>query len=120
MNTGFNLFKGISKVSYSIVPSIYEAIKSDSNQKQLMGFSLWSHLSDQDFIDTLAEKMTKDGENPQNWAFIFGNEERGLPLKLQSEIPTFRLGEPTSEPLRSSQAAAYALGIFKAQNSMSE
>ena len=44
--------------------------------------------------------------------FISGNEQTGLPLFVHHQIPIFHIGGYSSEPLRASQAASYALGTL--------
>ncbi len=100
-------FKGISKVSYKIVPALSQILE-ENEKKHFFGFSLWgSHP-----ISKLPEIVKFHMEELGNLFFIFGNEEKGLPLEVRKEIPMFHIGNKASEPLRASQAAAYALGIL--------
>ncbi|NHJ02428.1 MAG: hypothetical protein EAX86_09860 [Candidatus Heimdallarchaeota archaeon] len=104
-------FKGISKVNYRIIPSIEDHIEKEL--ENCFGFSLWGNKTTEELEKDyfLRKKALKTN---QNLYFIFGNEETGLPLSIREKIPIFRIGNKSSEPLRASQAAAFALGtIFK-------
>ncbi len=60
------------------------------------------------------------GDKGEKWlsksgaqALVFGNEERGLKLSTQRQCKAVvHLGPRSSEPMRASQAAAYALGVL--------
>lgn len=104
--TSKTLFKGISKIEYEIIPSLRKLLDQETNNNYL-GFSLWASQNERDFLKNL-----KGNRTSSKWSFIFGNEDRGLPLEAQKRIQIYRLGTTGSEPLRSSQAAAYALGLL--------
>ncbi|MHA1976889.1 MAG: TrmH family RNA methyltransferase [Candidatus Hodarchaeales archaeon] len=100
-------FKGISKVTFEIVASL-NSLLQENEENSFYGFSLWgSHP-----ISELPEMTASHGENTEKIFFVFGNEENGLPLEVRKLIPMFHIGDKASEPLRASQAAAYALGIL--------
>ena len=100
-------FKGISKVKYQIAPSL-NSILQDNDENFFYGFSLWGAHP----INKLPEMTKSHRDKNERFFFVFGNEENGLPLEVRKVIPIFNIGENASEPLRASQAAAYALGIL--------
>lgn len=107
--TSKSLFKGIDKISYQIIPSLNEYCNNVKISENLIGFSLWAHKHAKDlkeYVDNLNEN------NKQNFSFIFGNEETGLPYDTHLLVTMFKLGFWSSEPLRATQAAAYALGLL--------
>ena len=60
---------------------------------------------------TQAQKALKKVKTPA--VFLFGNEVKGLRLETKKKCKAvIRLGPKSSEPLRASQAAAYALGVI--------
>ncbi len=68
-----------------------------------IGFSLWGKQTEQELINLKHEKI----------ALVFGNEKKGLPLHVRQKLETIiRLGPKTSQPMRSSQALAYALALI--------
>jgi hypothetical protein len=101
-------FKGISKVEYEIVPTL-DSLLENKEKSLFYGFSLWGS----DPITSLREKIESSGRKIEEFFFIFGNEEKGIPLNVRKIISTFYIGVRASEPLRASQAAAYALGMLK-------
>ena len=101
-------FKGISKISYQIVPSLDELLRKTTIDK-FFGFSLWGINP----IDNLQQMISLQKNNIGELFFVFGNEDKGLPLSVREKISMFHIGQKASEPLRASQAAAYAFGILK-------
>jgi hypothetical protein len=106
--TSKTLFKGISKIKYSIRSSLKKYIEINSDSK-FIGFSLWAPLSEMDYYNNISSYRV---DNKRTCVLIFGNEDRGLHYTIQKRIKMYRFGIGSSEPLRSSQAAAYALAIF--------
>ncbi len=102
-------FKGISKVSFKIIPSLETFIKN--NTERSFGFSLWGTKPVHDLPSIIQPIANQDKEKPLI-NFIFGNEQIGLPLFVHHHIPMFHIGGYASEPLRASQAASYALGTL--------
>ncbi len=102
-------FKGISKVSHKIIPSLEVFIKN--NVGRSFGFSLWGTKSVHDLPSIIQPITNQDKEKPII-NLIFGNEQIGLPLFVHNQIPMFHIGGYSSEPLRASQAASYALGTL--------
>ncbi len=100
-------FKGLSKVEHQIIPNL-DSIMENKERSLFYGFSLWGS----DPITSLREKIESSGKKREEIFFIFGNEEKGIPLNVRKMILTFYIGVKASEPLRASQAAAYALGIL--------
>jgi len=101
-------FKGITKVSFEITDSLESLMKKMSTSK-FFGFSLWGNSP----IADLNNKYLAKKRSPEDFLFLFGNEETGLPLWVRDKIPIFHIGQKASEPLRASQAAAYAFGIMR-------
>ncbi|MHA1993686.1 MAG: TrmH family RNA methyltransferase [Candidatus Hodarchaeales archaeon] len=100
-------FKGITKIEYEIVPSLNKILQEHENDT-FYGFSLWGSLP----INELPGMIKSGGAKMKNLFFVFGNEEKGLPLEVRKEIQMVRIGDKASEPLRASQAAAYTLGML--------
>ncbi|MHA1512952.1 MAG: TrmH family RNA methyltransferase, partial [Candidatus Hodarchaeales archaeon] len=101
-------FKGISKISFEITDSLESLMKKKVSTK-VFGFSLWGNSP----IADLRKKIHIKKRSPGEILFLFGNEETGLPLWIRDEIPIFHIGQKASEPLRASQAAAYAFGMIQ-------
>ena len=101
-------FKGISKISFEITDSLESLLKKKSDSK-VFGFSLWGNSP----IADLNRKILDKKRSPGDILFLFGNEETGLPLWVRDKIPIFHIGQKASEPLRASQAAAYAFGMIR-------
>ncbi len=105
-------YKGIDKIEYRITLSLANYILKSKDQT--FGFSLWG-------TSPITELITKiKGIKPHIQSksvinFVFGNEETGLPLNIRDQISIYRIGTQASEPLRASQAAAYALGTLLSQ-----
>jgi len=71
----------------------------------LVGFSLWGR-------QTINDLKTIDQKN-KKLLFLFGNEKRGLKKSTMDMCNlVIKIGENSSEPLRATQAAAYALGYL--------
>jgi len=107
-------FKGISKVKFEIFPTISELF-SKKPHDHFFGFSLWGNKLIEDLPISIIDTLHNDEFSKiqsSNYYFIFGNENTGLPLSIRYQIPFFRIGSRSSEPLRASQAAAYALGTL--------
>lgn len=102
-----SLFKGIDKIDYQIVDSI-SALMKQAKGGSFAGFSLWGSSP----IINLPTKLASRKNKTNQILFLFGNEEQGLPLSLRDKIPMFHIGTHASEPLRASQAAAYAFGVL--------
>lgn len=102
------LYKGIDKIDYKIVDSISKLMKN-TKRGIFVGFSLWGSIS----IVKMPAKLASSNNISNQIFLLFGNEEQGLPLYLRDQIPMFHIGTQASEPLRASQAAAYALGVLK-------
>jgi tRNA(Leu) C34 or U34 (ribose-2'-O)-methylase TrmL len=91
--------RGWRKARITVVESVDEALG-----QQNIGFSLWG-TADESALKSLKPPLV----------FLFGNEEKGLSLETKRKCSqVIRLGPKSSEPLRSSQAAAYALGALTA------
>ncbi|MHA1207597.1 MAG: TrmH family RNA methyltransferase [Candidatus Hodarchaeales archaeon] len=101
-------FKGISKISFEIIDSLESLMKKKVSTK-VFGFSLWGNSP----IADLSKEILSKKRSPGEILFLFGNEETGLPLWVRDEIPIFHIGQKASEPLRASQAAAYAFGMIR-------
>jgi len=101
-------FKGITKISFEIMDSLESLMIKKSNSK-FFGFSLWGNS----LIADLNYKIQGKQSSSEEILFLFGNEETGLPLWVRDKIPIFHIGQKASEPLRASQAAAYAFGILR-------
>lgn len=114
-DTKETLFKGIDKISYQIVSSLSSMLESRRDNNKFLGFSLWAQAASEDYFKTIKELFKENNElkKSEDIMLIFGNEERGLKFEIQDKIPMFRFGGSVSEPLRSSQAAAYALAILE-------
>lgn len=102
-------FKGISKVSFEIVPSLDTVIAE--NLGMCFGFSLWGKKSVNDLSQKILTLIKQEPIKPIV-NLIFGNEKTGIPLSVRQKISIFQIGDRVSEPLRSSQAAAYILGTL--------
>jgi len=102
-------FKGLNKVKYCIIDEI-ESLLNDP-QNICLGFSLWGKQNINQLLKNLDAVNQEYISMDSKILLIFGNEERGLSLKLRTVIPVFRIGSFVSEPLRASQAAAYILGV---------
>ena len=80
---------------------VYKTTKQAIEGLDAVAFSLWG-----DKHETYLKKNKVD-------ALVFGNEERGLKLDSQKACKAVvHLGPKSSEPMRATQAAAYALGIM--------
>jgi len=101
-------FKGITKISFEITDSLESLMKKKSSSKYF-GFSLWGNSP----IADLNKHFRSKKRSSEEVLFLFGNEETGLPLWVRNKIPIFHIGQKASEPLRASQAAAYAFGMIK-------
>jgi len=92
-----NLVKGHEKTTVTTYKHTKDAIAG----LDAVAFSLWG--------DKGEEWLSKNHVD----ALVFGNEERGLKLSTQKECKAVvHLGPRSSEPMRASQAAAYALGVL--------
>ena len=109
-NMKYSYFKGLNKVKYRIVDKIEPLIKDPQNI--CYGFSLWGKKNIIHLLKILSNIEQQYRSYNSKILLIFGNEKRGLPLKLRTFITVFRIGNLVSEPLRSSQAAAYILGLL--------
>ncbi len=103
-----SLFKGIDKIKFSIIESLSELMKQRKNGI-FIGFSLWGASS----IIDLPKELSLRSKITKQIFLVFGNEEQGLPMFIRDLIPMFHIGTHASEPLRASQAAAFAFGILK-------
>jgi tRNA(Leu) C34 or U34 (ribose-2'-O)-methylase TrmL len=100
-------FKGITKISFEITDSLESLISRKSTSK-FFGFSLWGNSP----ITDLNKNIRSSAHSTEEILFLFGNEETGLPLWIREKIPIYHIGKKASEPLRASQAAAYAFGMM--------
>ena len=105
-------FKGIDKIEYRITLSLLNYIMKSKNHT--FGFSLWGTSPITELI-TKIEGIKSQIPRKTVINFVFGNEETGLPLNIRDQISMYRIGTQASEPLRASQAAAYALGALLSQ-----
>lgn len=105
------IVKGWNKTDIKIIEDIKPIIESNS----VIAFSMWTKKGEKslkEFIvafdkKTLVNSGTKLG-------LLFGNEKSGLTYIARKIIHPniYSLGPHSSEPLRASQAATYALGII--------
>jgi tRNA(Leu) C34 or U34 (ribose-2'-O)-methylase TrmL len=102
-------FKGLAKISFKIVPSLEQL--TTENSDSFFGFSLWGTKSISELPLIIHSLRYQDSEKLSIY-FLFGNEEKGLPLFVRYKIPIFHIGRQASEPLRAAQAAAYVLGTL--------
>ncbi|MFX1285058.1 MAG: TrmH family RNA methyltransferase [Promethearchaeota archaeon] len=102
-------YKGLDKIEYHITSSLSKFL--DKYEENCFGFSLWgtTHVNE---LPKFIERVKSSTSERKDVSLIFGNEETGLPLFVRKKIPMFRIGIQTSEPLRASHAAAYALGVL--------
>lgn len=86
---------------------IIDSVDKIKDKYTLVSFSLWGK-------NTLSNLKQNSNEN---YLFLFGNEERGL-LKSTMDKSKFviKIGNKSSEPLRATQAALFALGYLYKQN----
>ncbi len=92
------IVKGHEKTKVMTYKTTLQAIRG----RKAVAFSLWGDKS---------EEWLK--KSPEINALVFGNEERGLKLSSQKEcVGVVHLGPKSSEPMRATQAAAYALGVM--------
>ncbi len=101
-------FKGINKISFEITSSLDSLMDKKSDSK-FYGFSLWGKTP----ITNLITEIRRETNDHEDILFLFGNEETGLPLWIREKIDIFHIGKKASEPLRASQAAAYAFGMMR-------
>jgi len=100
---------GYQKAKIRLVGKNDEIFKDDYMP---IGFSLWSHSTEKDMIKYITEIPPG-----KRLLLVFGNEDRGLPGKLREQLGRiYHLGPASSEPLKASQAASYALGVIAGQN----
>lgn len=105
-------YKGIDKIEYRITSSLANYIMK--SKEPTFGFSLWGTSPITELITKInSVKLQIPSKSVIN--FVFGNEETGLPLNIRNQISMYRIGTQASEPLRASQAAAYALGTLLSQ-----
>ena len=109
----------IPSIEIESVEKIIERINLKKNQWKILGFSLWSKYGDQDLVDYTrsnlgkSEEIGSNGSDTTNFSLLFGNEREGLPRKLRKACDRiFHLGTEMSEPMRASQACAYALALL--------
>lgn len=83
--------------------TVVKDIDSFRNDYEIIGFSMWG----KDGIESLTTKSDKKK------LLLFGNERRGL-LKASMDKcnKIIKIGASSSEPLRATQAAAFALGYI--------
>ena len=98
-------FKGIDKINFEIESSPDSLMDKKSDCK----FYLWGKSP----ITDLNAEIKRNTHSDEEILFLFGNEETGLPLWIRDKINIFHIGKKASEPLRASQAAAYAFGIMR-------
>ena len=89
--------------------STIESLINKRSSSKFYGFSLWGDSP----IADLNKKIQSSVQSSTEILFLFGNEETGLPLWIREKIPIFHIGQKASEPLRASQAAAYAFGMMR-------
>jgi len=91
------IVKGHEKTQVTTFRTTLDAIKG----RKAAAFSMWGD-SDEKWLKTSGVD-----------ALVFGNEERGLKLSTQKACAgVVHLGPHSSEPMRATQAAAYALGVL--------
>jgi len=99
---------GHSKAKIILVGSNKEILDLREQKYNLIGFSLWSHKSEKQFLQIISNRS-------ERLLLIFGNEDDGIPGTLREQLKLFHLGPHSSEPLKASQAACYALGLISAE-----
>jgi len=91
------IVKGHEKTEVTTYRTTLDAIQG----RKAAAFSMWGD-SDEKWLKTSGVDT-----------LVFGNEERGLKLSTQKAcVGVVHLGPHSSEPMRSTQAAAYALGVL--------
>lgn len=91
------IVKGYEKTTVTTYKTTLDAIRG----LNAVAFSLWGDSDERVLRELHAE------------ALVFGNEERGLKLSTQKACKAVvHLGPRSSEPMRASQAAAYAMGVL--------
>ena len=91
------IVKGYEKCKVEVYPTTVKAIAG----LNAVALSLWGDKGEP-FLR--AEQVD---------ALVFGHEERGLKLSTQKACKAVvHLGPKSSEPMRATQAAAYALGVM--------
>jgi tRNA(Leu) C34 or U34 (ribose-2'-O)-methylase TrmL len=101
-------FKGIDKINFKIESSL-DSLMDKKSKCKFYGFSLWGKSP----ITELNAEIKRNTPLYKETLFLFGNEETGLPLWVRDKIIIFHIGKKVSEPLRASQAAAYAFGMMR-------
>lgn len=87
--------------------TILKDLESFRNEYEVIGFSMWG----KDSLDSLVKNKEKKK------LLLFGNERRGLLKKTMDDCNKIIKIGSSSEPLRATQAAAFALGyIFSKEN----
>lgn len=86
--------------------TIIKNIDVIKNNHQIIGFSMWG----KDPIDSLVSK------NNKKKLLIFGNEKRGLLKSTMDKCDKIIKIGSSSEPLRATQAASFALGYIFSKN----
>lgn len=87
--------------------TIVKDLESFRNDYELVGFSLWG----KDSLDSLVEN------NNKKKLMIFGNERRGLLKATMDKCSKIIKIGSSSEPLRATQAASFALGYIFSKKS---
>ncbi|MBN3037684.1 MAG: hypothetical protein JW834_04540 [Candidatus Diapherotrites archaeon] len=94
--------KGIVKGHEKMSVQVFRTTEQAVGDMDAIAFSLWGK-EDESCLKKLSGPV----------ALVFGNEERGLRLSTQKACKAVvRLGPKSSEPMRASQAASYALGVM--------
>jgi tRNA(Leu) C34 or U34 (ribose-2'-O)-methylase TrmL len=101
-------FKGIDKINFEIESSL-DSLMDKKSDCTFYGFSLWGKSPSTE----LNAEIKRNIHSHEDILFLFGNEETGLPLWVRDKISIFHIGKKASEPLRASQAAAYAFGMMR-------
>ncbi|MFH1588756.1 MAG: TrmH family RNA methyltransferase [Candidatus Diapherotrites archaeon] len=102
------LFEAGEKVksikSKKVIAEIHAKLINAIENYYSIGFSLWGKNSEKELIN-LKHKKT---------ALVFGNEKKGLSLESRKAVNLLvHLGPNSSQPMRSSQALAYALALIR-------
>lgn len=83
---------------------VIKSFEEIDNNYTLLGFSMWGKIGVQEILRTSINKPK---------LLIFGNERRGLLKKTMDKCSkVIKIGNNSSEPLRATQAATFALGYI--------
>jgi tRNA(Leu) C34 or U34 (ribose-2'-O)-methylase TrmL len=112
--------KGIDKIRQIEIMSTNDFLSRKARHAddwRILAFSLWARNDDLDLLTFFQEYISSRLRSGAftRFSLLFGNERAGISRDLRKVCDkTFHVGPAMSEPLRASQACAYALALLRA------